>query len=142
MYLDIVATRFGQFNLEVFEKLGVGPVKLRAQNWSSRLRIGAESSELELTVENWSSRFKFGAHGSRFGVAVLDLELTAQRVSIMTSFFSACCDNDFWASCDKGFWLTRVFCACCDVCSFLSISKSSGPILNFLKGEGTLCYII
>ena len=71
-------------------------------------------------VEKWSWRYKFGAHSSRFGVPVLDLELMAQRVSIMTSFFWACCDNGFWASCDKGFWVTRVFCARCDFCSFMA----------------------
>ena len=76
----------------------------------------------------WSSRFGFGAHGS--------MGKHHDRI------FWACCDKCFWACCDKGFWVTRVFCACCDVCSFLSISNSSGPILTFLKGEGTLCYII
>ena len=74
-----------QFNLEVFVNLGVGPVEHRVQNWSSRLRIRADDTNLEHTVH------------------VLDLELMAQRVSIMTSFFWACCDKGFWASCDKGF---------------------------------------
>ena len=71
--------------------------ELMVENWSSWLRIGAQGSELELMVENWSSQYKFEAHGSRFGVLVLDLELMAQQVSIMTSFFWACCDKGFWA---------------------------------------------
>ena len=129
-------------NLDVFVNFGVGLVELRVYNWISRLIIGAHGCESELEVENWSSRFKFGAHGSRFGVHGFDLELMAQRVSIMNSFFWACRDNGFWASCDKGFWVTRVFCAHCDVFSFLSISKIDGTILTCLKGEGTLCYII
>ena len=71
-----------------------------------------------------------------FGVHGFDLELMAQWVSIMTSFFGHAMTRVF------GHAVTRVFCACYDVCSFLLISKSSSPILNFLKGEGTLCYII
>ena len=61
MYLDIVATRFGQFNLEVFVNLGVGPMELMVQNWSSQLIIGARCLEWELTVDNWSSRLRIGA---------------------------------------------------------------------------------
>ena len=65
---------------------------------------GAHGSELELTVDNWSSCLRIGANGTNLEhtVHVLDLELMAQRVSIMTSFFWACCDKGFWASCDKG----------------------------------------
>ena len=105
MYLDIVATHFGQFNLEVFVNLGVGPVELKVQNWSSGLIIGAQGSKLELMVDNWSSRLRIGADGSNLEhtVHVLDLELMAQRVSIMTSFFWACYDKGFWVSRDKSF---------------------------------------
>ena len=85
--------------------LGVGSVELRVHNWSSRLIIGAQGSELELTVDNWSSQFRIGYDGRNLEhtVHILDLELMAQRVSIMTSFFWACYDKGFWVSCDKGF---------------------------------------
>ena len=60
--------------MEVLLNLGVGLLEHRVQQWSSRLIIGGQGLELELTVDNCSSRLRIGVDGTNLEHTVHVLE--------------------------------------------------------------------